>query len=226
MYGGDSFQKQPLNISQGIHGCIKLNGFLCHTGWSSGFIQFRKTFKQGRGHQSPTGMQPMRIRYIYPSTAGGGGRITKGHSSSSNSSLSRVPTSNRFLYQVVSFFFFRCSQHLWKHTLLTGFLTVAMHNNNPINIAGLNESECTAQCCYSENTGRVEQTGCERETKDENSERGREGRWNDNKVKGGGRREDRWGRGSLWMDGAVNREWLQINMAYNGAPTSLSKQPW
>lgn len=42
-----------------------------------------------------------------------------------------------------------------------------MHYNNPINIAGLNESECMAQCCYSENTGRVEQTGCERETKRE-----------------------------------------------------------
>lgn len=49
-----------------------------------------------------------------------------------------------------------------------------MHYNNPINIAGLNESECMAQCCYSENTGRVEQTGCERETKEKNTERGRE----------------------------------------------------
>ena len=195
MYGGDTFQKQPINISRGIHGCIKLNGFLCHTGWS---IQLRKTFKHGGSHQSPSCMPSMRIKYIHPSTAGGGGRITKGHSSSSNSRLSRVPTSHRFLYQVVSFFFFfRCSQHLWKHTLLTGSLTVATHNNNPINIAGLNESECTAQCCYSENTGRVEQTGCEWETKEENRERGREGRWNNNKVKGGGRREDRWGRGLI-----------------------------
>lgn len=34
-----------------------------------------------------------------------------------------------------------------------------MHYYNPINIARLNESECMAQCCYSENNGRVEQTG-------------------------------------------------------------------
>ncbi len=46
-----------------------------------------------------------------------------------------------------------------------------MHYNNPINTAGLNESESMAQCCYSENTGRVEQTGCERETKEKNKER-------------------------------------------------------
>lgn len=31
-----------------------------------------------------------------------------------------------------------------------------------------------AQCCYSENTGRVEQTGCERETKEKNTEGERE----------------------------------------------------
>lgn len=41
---------------------------------------------------------------------------------------------------------------------------------NPINSADLNESESASQCCYSENTGGVAQTGSEGETKRENRE--------------------------------------------------------
>lgn len=37
------------------------------------------------------------------------------------------------------------------------------HYNNPINTAGLHESERAARCCYSENPGRARQTGCVRE---------------------------------------------------------------
>lgn len=40
-----------------------------------------------------------------------------------------------------------------------------MHYNNPINMTVLNESDCMAQCCYSEITSRVEQTGWGKETK-------------------------------------------------------------
>lgn len=45
-----------------------------------------------------------------------------------------------------------------------------MHYYNPINIVRLNESECMAQCCYSENNGRVEQTGREKKTKERERE--------------------------------------------------------
>lgn len=66
-----------------------------------------------------------------------------------------------------------------------------MHYNNAINIVGLNESECMAQCCYSENTGTVEQTGCEktRERRKTHVAKERQCRWHNNKVKEG--EEDR-----------------------------------
>lgn len=132
----------------------------------------------------------------------------KGHSCPFRSSLRGVTTSHLLISAIdsqVFFFFIRGRQEFWKSTLLTGSLTVDMHYNNPINITGLNDSEYVVQCCYSENTGRVEQTGW-KETKKES--RKREGRWNNNKVRGGGRREDRWGgRGSLWMNEAVRRKW-------------------
>lgn len=54
------------------------------------------------------------------------------------------------------------------------------HYNNPINSAGLDESECAARCCYSENPGPS--------AADRMRERG--SRWNNNKIKGGGRREE------------------------------------
>lgn len=127
----------------------------------------------------------MWIRHLF--LYAGWWRTNKGQSSSSNSNYSRVTSSYWSPYDIVSFFF-RSSQHLWKCTLLTGSLTVELHYNNTVNIAGLNESECMAQCCYSENTNRVEQTGCERQMKKENRKRGREGWWNNNKVRGG-----RWG---------------------------------
>lgn len=104
-----------------------------------------------------------------------------------------------------------------------------MHYNNPINIADLNESERMAQCCYSENTGRVQQTGCERETNRENGEREKadgtitklEEEEADRKTgEGGGGGEGH----CEWM--GVNREWLQVNMAFNGMLTSLLKQSW
>lgn len=61
-----------------------------------------------------------------------------------------------------------------KEYIIRCYITVEMHHYNPINIADLNESECMAQYCYSENTGGVEQTGCDRETKKENTETERE----------------------------------------------------
>lgn len=104
--------------------------------------------------------------------------------------------------------FFRCCQHLWKCTLLTGSPPVVLYYNNLINTAGLNASDYMAQRCYSENTSREEQTGCERQTKKKNRKRGREGRWNYNKVRRGRWRDRlKWKAQCEWM-------WLWIERNY------------